>query len=156
MNLSRLGLFLTTLLLLAAWHQQRPLCYEYHHTLVEGWDQGRVQTFQTDTVGASGNYTFEVCLRTTFRYPFQTLWLLVEQHWQDEVRTMRDTVVCEIIDSKGNPTGKGVSFFQSEHFVTNRLLRKGQTGTITVRHIMRRDMLPGISEVGIRIRKNDD
>ena len=59
-----------------------------------------------------------------------------------------------IIDSKGNVEGKGVSYYQYDFPLSTLRLEKGDSLALVVRHAMKREILPGISDVGIMLRTN--
>ena len=135
--------------------REKVVCYVYNHTPIEGWEQHNVQTFQIDTIREDGYYDFSVCLRNTNSYPFQSLWLLVQQHFLRPDTVMQDTVVCYLTDLQGNQQGKGFSIYQNEYPFRRIYLGKGCEAVVSVSHIMRRNILPGISDVGLLVKKEN-
>lgn len=131
------------------------LCFEYHAVPIDGWEQHYAQSYRMDTVSVEGDYDVSVGLRATNIYPFQSLWLLVRQQINDSDTVIVDTVVCTLSDRQGNEQGKGLSLYQHVFHVKDLHLSCGQSGTITVSHIMRRSILPGISDVGVLIKKKE-
>jgi gliding motility-associated lipoprotein GldH len=140
-------------LLLSGCNRQKSVCYSYRSTPIEGWEQHNVLTFKLDTVQESGTYTVHVSLRTTNAYPFQSLWLLVKTQLAKPEWEKQDTLVCVLTDKQGNHSGSGISFYQNNYLLTHLNLHRGQSGSITIGHIMRRNILPGISDVGVMVRK---
>ncbi len=150
-----LGCLVLAVTMLVACKRENAVCYVYRHTPVEGWEQHNVQSFRIDTVRESGVYDLRVCLRHTNSYPFQSLWLLVRQRYLHPDTMMQDTVVCLLTDKQGNQQGNGISIYQSEYPFRKIYLEKGREGIVTVSHIMRRTILPGISDVGLLVRKEE-
>ena len=149
------GCILLSVALLVACKQEKAVCYAYRHTPVEGWEQHNVQSFRIDSIRESGIYGLRICLRHTGAYPFQSLWLLVKQRYQHPDTLLQDTGGCLLTDKQGNHRGNGISIYQSEYPFRKIYLEKGSEGTVTVSHIMRRTILPGISDVGLLVKKED-
>jgi gliding motility-associated lipoprotein GldH len=131
------------------------LCFEYHAVPIDGWEQHYAQTYRVDTVSVDGDYDVSVGVRATNFYPFQSLWLLVRQQMADPDTVIVDTVVCTLSDKQGNEQGKGLSLYQHLFHVDDVHLTRGQSATITVSHIMRRSILPGISDVGVLVKRKE-
>lgn len=126
-----------------------PSYHQYKPTSTEGWEQGDAIQFPIDSLLQGGEYALSVGVRATEAYPFQTLYLLVEQNFSKPVLTRRDTVKCILTNKQGDLDGSGLRVMQYSFHVGKIALHKGQSGMITIRHIMRREILPGVSDVGI-------
>ena len=133
--------------------EERTLCYSYRAVDAKGWEQHDGVTFNSDTVRISGNYAITVGLRTTAAYPFQNLWLLVKQQYRQPDTIVVDTLCCTLTDPTGRNHGHGVSIFEQLCPLKQVHMETGQTVTVSINHIMRRVMLPGITDVGLIIRK---
>lgn len=142
---------LTAVLLTAC--RPRPAAYAFSSVPVDGWERGHVLTFPIDTLSHAGTYRLDICLRTSTArpYPFRTLWLEVRRRLGTDGRTQADTLACNLTNAKGDPDGRGVSLLQYDFALDTLSLPAGTAGTITVRHIMSRDILQGISDVGLRL-----
>lgn len=69
-------------------------------------------------------------------------------------KTYNDTINCEIINDKGILVGqKGISNTEIRQAITAFRLNRNDSMHVTIRHIMSRESLPGISDVGIRLLK---
>lgn len=86
-------------------------------------------------------------------YPFQTLWLVVQQKWYNPDTLRIDTVECRLTDEKGDIAGHGVSLYQFTQPFLTQYLQAGSSADFSIIHIMRREMLPGISSVGIKLQR---
>ena len=129
--------------------------YEYLPTPVEGWEQSDTLRFHADTVRSGGEYELTLGVRSSqaVPYPFQTLWLVVRQQWHSPERLRTDTVECRLATAGGDDTGHGVSLSQHVFPIATLQVPEGASADITVTHFMRRELLPGIADVGVRLRK---
>ncbi len=126
----------------------------YQSVPIDGWDAADPLVFSIDSLKESGNYALLLNLRTSTieSYDFRTLYLEVRSQWGDQ--SLRcDTVACHLSDERGEIKGDGVARYQYTFPVAQLSLTAPNPGRITVRHIMRREILEGISDVGIEIIK---
>ena len=136
---------------LVSCNQKNFLCNTYRPVPVEGWEANDTLTIALDTVRLHGEYSLEVGVRSTRLYPYKYLYLLAEITLSNPDTAMVDTIVCEITDTKGNFQGNGLSIYGKVFPVSNINMLKGQYGEIKIRHIMRRDPLPGLSDIGVLV-----
>lgn len=130
----------------------RRLVYDkYQSTPVAGWEKNDTLSFGISPVDSAASYEARLGLRVTDAYPFTALTLIVEQHVfpSDEVRV--DTVQCQLADARGNAVGKGVSYHQYQFHVATVQLQHGDSIHVRVRHDMKREILPGVSDVGMSL-----
>lgn len=140
--------------LLTACHTP-PAYHNYRSVSVEGWESKDTLAFSIDSLPTEGTYVLSLGVRTAVNYPFQSLWVVVKQSWSTPLRQRIDTVACTTHDNHGNALGTGVARNQQLFAVDTLQLPIGARGTIGIRHIMRRDLLPGVSDVGIELQKAD-
>ena len=124
---------------------------KYDHTPLSGWEKNDTLRFDIPRLTADGMYESTLGLRITDNYPFMGLTLIVEQRLMPADTIFTDTVKCKLTDRNGKTRGKGVSYYQFRFPVTKMQLSKGDSLHIRVRHDMKREMLPGISDVGISL-----
>ena len=132
---------------------ERPVAYDFCSTSVEGWEPGDTLKFHVDTLDASGVYNLSIGVRTSSSTPspYQTLWMVVRQQWHHPDQVMLDTIKMQLTNEFGDPQGHGVTLYQFDLPWRMQHLQAGQWADISIYHIMRREMLPGISNVGIRL-----
>lgn len=124
---------------------------KYNHTPLSGWEKNDTLRFDIPRLADGGMYESTLGLRITDNYPFMGLILIVEQRLMPADTIFTDTVKCELTDRNGKTKGKGVSYYQFRFPVTKMQLNKGDSLHVRVRHDMKREMLPGISDVGISL-----
>lgn len=140
----------------------------YEHTPVAGWDKVDVLSYDVPALQDSGRYSISLGLRINDVYPFQGLTLIVEQEVIPvstvkgkngtrkiigKPRTYTNTLNCELFDRKGTVKGQGISYYQYHFRVSELDLNKDDSLHITVRHGMKREIMPGIADVGISVSK---
>ena len=126
----------------------------YTNTPVSGWEKNDTLYYSVPAVKSGGTYAANLGLRTTDSYPFTSLTLIVEQRKvaaDKAVTVVTDTVACQLTDRKGNAAGKGISYHQYQFPVTELMLQDGDSLFVSIRHDMKREILPGISDVGFSL-----
>ncbi len=144
-------------LLLAAFAScERPAAlYEYRSTPLEGWESADTLVFAVDSLREGGSYSLDLLLRTStaIPYPFRKLWLVVKQSWHLPAAGRIDTLACELVNADGDICGDGVLHYRYSFPVDTLVLPEGARGRLAVFHIMRRERLKGISDVGLVLKK---
>ena len=62
-----------------------------------------------------------------------------------------DTLDISLIDIDGSPKGKGVNHYQYNIPLNSISLLAGETLYVSIRHNMKRENLPGISDIGLTL-----
>ena len=91
-------------------------------------------------------------LRISGEYPFQRLNLVIEQTTYPAGISRRDTLNCDLIDPQGNIQGQGLSLYQYRFHMTDISLNEGDSLCVNIRHNMKRELLSGVTDVGLRLR----
>lgn len=123
----------------------------YEHTPTEGWDKSDTLFFDVPRLTESGRYRMEIGLRTNAEFPFTDLTLVVDRTVEPGHQLKSDTLKCRVADDKGNILGQGISYFQYSFILADADLHRGDSLHISVRHIMKREIIPGISDVGLKL-----
>jgi gliding motility-associated lipoprotein GldH len=141
---------LSTILLVAACNLNMVYSH-YEHVPTKGWERNDTISFDVSPLEISGNYQEKVGLRITGEYPFMGLTLIVDQTAVKSGKNYRDTLNCKLIDHNGNVKGQGVSHYQYEFKLATIPLEAEDSLHITIRHDMKREMLPGITDIGVTL-----
>lgn len=120
----------------------------YQHTPISGWEKNDTLKFEIPKMNSDGIYAANLGLRINTSYPFMGLTLIVDQTIYPSRNTKSDTINCQLIDKNGNSKGLGISYYQYHFPINNISLNKGDSLVIMVRHNMKREILPGISDIG--------
>ena len=144
-----LGLIFTVAIGLASC-DRKTIYYHYEHAPVSGWEKNDVLSFCVSPV-SEGTYREELGLRIDKSYPFMGLCLVIKQTILPSGYEHSDTLNCNLIDEDGNNKGPGLSYYQYNFHVNTLRLQEGDSLHITVKHNMKREIMPGISDIGIRL-----
>ena len=125
--------------------------HNYEQTPASGWEKNDQLSFTLPPIQTTGNYTEEVGIRINGTFPFLSLSLIIEQTKLNTGERQCDTLVCELINKRGYPQGKGVSQYQYLFPLKTIQLNKGDSLRIEIHHDMKREILPGITDVGIKL-----
>ncbi len=130
----------------------RPVGYsEFRSTPSGVWTSADTLTFNVDTLRRGGRYALTLCLRAPASqpFPYHHLWLEARLGNLVADTARRDTLHLALVAPNGRSLGRGIAVHQYEIPFDTLQLLPGASGRISLRHIMRRDSLPGISEVGV-------
>ena len=125
----------------------------YRHTPLTGWEKNDTLSFSVGRVKQAGSYNAELGLRINGSYPFTSLTLLVEHEVLPSHEHGIDTLTCVLTDKDGIRTGRGLSTYQYEFRIRQFHLVPNDSIHFEIRHDMKREILPGISDIGIAVRK---
>lgn len=126
---------------------------QYRHTSLLGWDKNDTLVFSLKPMAEDMEVKNILGLRVNDSYPFKAICLIVDQTVMPDNITFSDTVNYALFDNDGNSKGRGVSYYQySCHFRNSRLM-KGDSLTIKIRHNMKREIVPGISDIGVELER---
>lgn len=145
-------LVLATGLLLCACGRQK-IYSHFEHVSDTGWEKVDTIDFYVPPVVESGIYQEALELRVDNSFPFQSLTMEIAQTIIPEGRKEQFSKVCSIIDQNGNMMGAGISLFQYTFPINDIKLNRGDSLHITVVHSMKREIMPGITDVGITLTK---
>lgn len=119
----------------------------------EGWGRNDTVRFSVSRQ-FRGDYDVSLGLRFNHRYPYRDLSLILCYKVLPSGRTLSDTVLVHVFNAEGQPGGSvGITSSSISYRVRQLNLQEGDSLYVTVRHNMRNDQLPGISDVGLQLAK---
>lgn len=131
---------------------ENPAIYEQYQAIDNTtWDKGKTYFFTFDISDASIAYDIFFEVRNNNLYPYQNLWLFCSEEMPiGPIR--QDTIEFQLADDYGKWYGQGFSLFHSSFPLKNgyKFPIEGQY-TFGFRQGMRKDSLPGIQEIGLRL-----
>lgn len=130
--------------------------HSYQSLPAEGWAKGDTLTFQipvTDSIPSTLKLFAEV--RNRSNYPYQDLYLFIDENLEDSTVWRTDTLSMNLADSTGRWKGNGWgTIYQSAAFIkTVRPLHPGNY-TVKVVNGMNDEKLNGLNDIGIRVEKD--
>ncbi len=111
-----------------------------------------VYSFSLKNQAASSNYKFYIQLRHSTSYAYSNIYFfLTTQPPSGEARY--DTIECQLADRFGNWYGKGMGRLRENRYLIRNPMTLNDTGTyvISLEQAMRDTLLPGVSDIGIRL-----
>lgn len=149
-------IYIIGVILLLASCTMKTVFSEYTHAQVEGWEKNDDVVFHVPGVKEAGEYQEDLGLRITSGYPFMRLTLVVTSRYYESGQhkpyaEQKDTLRCELLDQRGVTKGQGVGVYQYHLPVTARQLNEGDSLTVSVRHDMKREILPGVCDIGLQL-----
>lgn len=133
--------------------KRKTVYHHYEHTSTSGWEKNDTLCFTVGPTGRSTTFHEEIGLRINGFYPFMSLCLVIDQATIPGHLMRRDTLNCSLIDNRGNVKGQGISYFQYQFHLTDITLSATDTLLVYVRHNMKREILPGIADVGLMLKE---
>jgi len=131
--------------------QRKESYMHYEPTDIASWGTYEGLSFKIDSLKESGSYRMKVHVRTSTvdRYPFKVLFLEVRQKWSRNKTELIDTIPCNLAADEHK--AGGVSLLQYDYPVCDIRCYRGDSAQIIVRHIMRKEEVQGISDIGISL-----
>lgn len=148
---SRASITAVGLLLLLCGCQQQTAYHQFRHISEPGWDKTDTLHFDIAPLPVDGNYQLHAELRTDKDYPFQQLTIEVEETVYPSKETHHDVIVCDLVSETGVIQGDGISFFQYQFHVRDLSLHRGDSIHLSLTHKMKREIMPSIADVGVRL-----
>ena len=125
----------------------------YEHVPLEGWEKVDTLFFEVPPVKEAGTYQQEIGIRTDISFPFQSISLNVAQDVFPQGVHTQTTKNCVLYDETGKERGSGISRFQYEVYLKDIQLNQGDSLRIYVTHNMRREIMSGVTDIGIILKK---
>lgn len=132
----------------------KTLMHSYLPVKSHEWNRKDVMTFQIPKAPQSGTYDMTIGLRIGNRFPYETIFMLTEVHLHNPEGLLTDTICYNLTNEKGEFLAKGINLLQFETETMPLQLRKGQSGDIRIQHLMHREVLPEIADIGISIQRH--
>jgi gliding motility-associated lipoprotein GldH len=126
---------------------------QYKAVADDGWKRTDTLCFRVPPVPQTADYDISLGIRHTNAFPYEGIWIVAETRLQHPKAFRHDTLYFVLCDKRGMPVGKGVNLIQAVTPLNRMRFVKGQSGSIRLRQIMSREVIPGISEVGVQVRK---
>ena len=157
---NRLFILLAATVLAFAACDNKTVYHHYEHVSTGGWDKNDTMKFSIPPIQKAGQYQEEVELRITNDYPFLGLTLLLEQTvmpmGKQERKMERQSLEYTLLTSEGHPIGTGVKHFNYSFRLKDLHLNEGDSLQINIVHNMKREIMPGISDIGIKLSEGRD
>jgi len=123
----------------------------YQPTPLAGWEKMDTLLFDVPAMAEATTCVATLGLRASNLYPFTHLTVVVEETILPSGASKSFAVNCALVGENGRAMGSGISYRQYEFPIDTLRLQAGDSLHIAIRHDMKREILPGISDVGYRL-----
>ena len=155
MSLLKNSIFMIMAVALTLTSCNRLMIYSHYESIsTEGWERNDSKDFHV-AIREGGTYAESFGLRTTRDYPYTNLSVIVTQQAQPSGIQRADTLNIDITDKEGNELGQGLNYRQIDIALPAIQLEAGDSLFVNIRHYMRRELLPGIADIGFSMKKID-
>lgn len=121
----------------------------------EGWNVRDTIRIPVPAVPADADYRLSVGMRVTNAFSWEGVWVEAELVVDTPHVRHADTLFVRVYDGQARPLAEGVNLLQVEVPAPKSVhLRRGQKGSLRLRHLMRRETLPFITDVGVALQAN--
>ncbi len=124
---------------------------KFRETPMSGWEKNDTLKYDVPRVKVGGSYHIGLSMRIGNNFPFKSITLIVEQTIFPSHKKNTKSVKCNVIDNNGRATGRGIGIYQYDFDVTTLNLHANDSLHICIRHNMKREIIPGVSNVGIYV-----
>lgn len=119
---------------------------------MDGWSRNDTIAFELPPANFEGRHAVDTEIRSAHQFPYRRVYLIRELSLQSPIKIHKDTICIETGSGEPLAKGKGVTMKAYSHSDTTLVLRKGQKGNMKLYHIMSREVLPHITDIGIKVR----
>ena len=134
----------------------RQTVYSHYESIdTEGWERSDSMSFVA-CIREDGTYAEEVGIRSTRIYPFMNIAVIVNQEALPSGARHTDTLHVNLTDADGHADGEGVSYRQVCVPAATIRLQAGDSLRVSIRHYMHKENLPGITDVGFRLKRVEE
>ncbi len=146
-------LFLLVVIVLASCDSQR--VFEQNNDIESGhWKKEETQKFEFEITDIDRSYNIFYNIRYTVAYPFHNIYLTYTLRDESGAVITSDLQNMDVFDKKtGEPIGSGLGDLFDLQILSlkNQKFQKAGKYSFSIQQFMRKDSLPEISSVGIRV-----
>ncbi|MGC3979068.1 MAG: gliding motility lipoprotein GldH [Paludibacteraceae bacterium] len=134
--------------------RRNEIFFQYKNITQQGWSKDSVANFDIHITDKDIPYNFFIHLRHRGNYPYQNIWLFLEQSNPNK-KTKKDTVEVYLADQYGKWLGSGAGSLKEMQIFYQKQILFPDTGVyhLGIKQGMRDSLLRGVNNVGVRIEK---
>ena len=143
------------LLLIVACDRNR-VFEEYQPIPSSGWHKDALINFNVPIQDTIKNHNLFINVRNDIKYNYSNLWLFIEIEQPGDI-SVTDTFELSLADPSGKWLGDGFGGVKTRQVIYKRnvFFPVGGEYSFNIRHGMREEELPGITDIGLRVEKLD-
>lgn len=153
--ITKLGIFFMLLTILLASCGNSFVINE-SQSISHPWEAAQTIDFEFDIQDTISPYSFFINIRNDIDYDYSNIYFFIHTTFPDG-QLSRDTVECILANVRGKWIGKGMgSIKESSHLIRNKLYFPASgLYKIRIEQAMRKELLNGIEDIGIKISKEN-
>lgn len=147
--------FITLMALFSACDKNK--VFDHYKALPEaGWHKDSLQVFELNVTNTLQTNNMYINVRNDIKYKYSNLWLFIEIESPDST-AKTDTFEIVLADPAGKWLGTGFGGIKSNQVIYKRSVNFPIPGLykINIGHGMRSNLLKGISDIGVRVEKQN-
>ncbi len=147
--------FLLSVLFFMACDKNR--IYEYYRPIEKaGWDKDSLLVFDFHVSDTLQNHNLYINVRNDIKYNYSNLWLFIAID-EPGGTELTDTFEITLADPSGKWIGEGFGGIKTRQTMFKRDVYFPVSGnyTINIQHGMRENILKGITDIGVRVEKQE-
>lgn len=128
--------------------------HSYQSVKETGWDRKDTLFFSLPENIAPGKYKMEIGVRHSPEYLYKNIWISIGNNWEDSLQFKTDTLELNLTNEDGKWPYQGniSNLYQTVYLHTNvPELPQQQKRMIKIVHIMRKNPIQGIHDIGIKL-----
>ena len=124
--------------------------HTFRHIGGDGWWRNDTVCFNLPPTDIVKSCQINLEMRVTPQFPYTTLYIQMEETWEGKT-VRRDTIEYTFTDNSGELNGHGIILLQYKQPAGNITLRPDEKGEIRLTHLMERETIPQIYDIGVRM-----
>lgn len=148
-----LTLFLFVLLITSC--GQNEIFFKYQKVPHQGWNKDSLFKYDIHVIDTTKKYDFLIHIRHHGNYPYQNIWLFLQQINPDSSTIQSDTIEAYLADQYGKWLGSGAGSLKEMTILYKKQIQFPDTGMyhFKIGQGMRDSLLIGVNDVGVRVEK---
>lgn len=131
----------------------RTLVHQYRALPQASWSAFDTLHFELPPAPQTTDYVFSLGLRLRNTFPYEEIWMVTEMEMEKPSVVLRDTLRYLTIHPDGSPRGRGMALQQDEQPLCTLQLFRGQHGRLRLYHIMSREVMPDVANIGFKVER---
>ena len=136
---------------------QNEIFYHYNSLPAKGWAKDSLLSFDFTVKDIAPKYNILIQVRHYGTYPYQNLWLFLENKNPKDSIAVKDTIEFYLADEYGKWLGTGVGALKEMPVLYKQQIHFTDTGSyqIKIGQGMRDSLLRGVERIGLRVEVAD-
>lgn len=109
--------------------------------------------FRIDSIPTTNDFITDLEFRTNVRYPYRNISFVMTQSVRHKNKSVTKTLNYDVAEINGKRNGEGITYRTHHIQFCTMSLESGDTLDIFIKHNMKDNVLPGITDIGVLIER---